>query len=93
MELAVELLRLYRRVALDVQPYNATLEQSTTIKTGTKTIRHTIYLCKKQALEYRRYQITLLTWNWLPRSYDRTPLGCVKNFHKTVLNMYSTDSH
>ena len=80
MELAVEL-RLYRRVALDVELYNATLEQSAAIKTGTRTIRHTICLCKEQALEYRRYQIALLTWNWLPRSYDRTPLGCVKNFH------------
>jgi hypothetical protein len=45
-----------------------------------KTIRHTICLSREQALEYRRYQINFSTWNWLPRSYDRTPLGCGEIF-------------
>ena len=47
-------LRSYERVALDVRPYDTTPEQRTTIKMGMKTIRRTIYLCRKQALEYHR---------------------------------------
>ena len=75
------LFRSYEGVAPDVRPYDTTPEQRTTIKTGKKTIRHTICLCRKQALEYRRYQTNnFSTWNWLPRSYDRTPLGGGKIF-------------
>ena len=32
-----------------------------------------------------------IKWNWLPRLYDRTPLGRVRNFHLTVTALAADD--
>jgi hypothetical protein len=81
MELIVVVLLSYKGVAPRMRPWIMTTEQRTTITMGMKTIRHTICLSREQALEYRRYQTNnFSTWNWLPRSYDRTPLGYVEKF-------------
>ena len=85
MELIVVVLLSYEGVAPRMRPWIMTTEQRTTIKTGMKTIRHTICLSREQALEYRRYQITFRRGTGCP---DRTTghlWGVGKNFHLRAL--------